>query len=233
MGYNIAIDGPAGAGKSTIAKLVAKELGFIYVDTGAMYRGLAVHFLKKGIVPGEVEKIEAACEDAKVELGYENGVQQVYLNGENITSQLREEAVGNMASVSSVVPEVRKKLVELQQKLARETDVVMDGRDIGTVVLPDADVKVYLTASVETRAKRRFLELQEKGESADLAKIAADIEDRDYRDMHRELSPLKQAEDAILLDTSALNFEEVMREMEKLVEAAKKKQKNPIAVGNF
>ena len=224
MGYNIAIDGPAGAGKSTIAKLVAKELGFIYVDTGAMYRGLAVHFLKKGIVPGEVEKIEAACEDAKVELGYENGVQQVYLNGENITSQLREEAVGNMASVSSVVPEVRKKLVELQQKLARETDVVMDGRDIGTVVLPDADVKVYLTASVETRAKRRFLELQEKGEPADLAKIAADIEDRDYRDMHRELSPLKQAEDAILLDTSALDFEEVMREMEKLVEAAKKKQ---------
>ena len=210
MGYNIAIDGPAGAGKSTIAKLVAKELGFIYVDTGAMYRGLAVHFLKKGIVPGEVEKIEAACEDAKVELGYENGVQQVYLNGENITSQLREEAVGNMASVSSVVPEVRKKLVELQQKLARETDVVMDGRDIGTVVLPDADVKVYLTASVETRAKRRFLELQEKGEPADLAKIAADIEDRDYRDMHRDISPLRQAEDATLVDSSDMTIEQVV-----------------------
>ena len=210
MGYNIAIDGPAGAGKSTIAKLVAKELGFIYVDTGAMYRGLAVHFLKKGIVPGEVEKIEAACEDAKVELGYENGVQQVYLNGENITSQLREEAVGNMASVSSVVPEVRKKLVELQQKLARETDVVMDGRDIGTVVLPDADVKVYLTASVETRAKRRFLELQEKGEPADLAKIAADIEDRDYRDMHRDISPLRQAEDATLVDSSDMTIDQVV-----------------------
>ena len=210
MGYNIAIDGPAGAGKSTIAKLVAKELGFIYVDTGAMYRGLAVHFLKKGIVPGEVEKIEAACEDAKVELGYENGVQQVYLNGENITSQLREEAVGNMASVSSVVPEVRKKLVELQQKLARETNVVMDGRDIGTVVLPDADVKVYLTASVETRAKRRFLELQEKGEPADLAKIAADIEDRDYRDMHRDISPLRQAEDATLVDSSDMTIDQVV-----------------------
>ena len=210
MGYNIAIDGPAGAGKSTIAKLVAKELGFIYVDTGAMYRGLAVHFLKKGIVPGEVEKIEAACEDAKVELGYENGVQQVYLNGENITSQLREEAVGNMASVSSVVPEVRKKLVELQQKLARETDVVMDGRDIGTVVLPDADVKVYLTASVETRSKRRFLELQEKGEPADLAKIAADIEDRDYRDMHRDISPLRQAEDATLVDSSDMTIDQVV-----------------------
>ena len=210
MGYNIAIDGPAGAGKSTIAKLVAKELGFIYVDTGAMYRGLAVHFLKKGIVPGEVEKIEAACEDAKVELGYENGVQQVYLNGENITSQLREEAVGNMASVSSVVPEVRKKLVELQQKLARETDVVMDGRDIGTVVLPDADVKVYLTASVETRAKRRFLELQEKGTVCDLDNIQKDIEERDQRDMNREISPLRQAEDAVLVDSSDLTIEQVV-----------------------
>ena len=167
MGYNIAIDGPAGAGKSTIAKLVAKELGFIYVDTGAMYRGLAVHFLKKGIVPGEVEKIEAAYEDAKVELGYENGVQQVYLNGENITSQLREEAVGNMASVSSAVPAVRAKLLDLQRNLAKEKDVVMDGRDIGTNVLPNANVKVYLTASVECRARRRFKELEGKGEACD------------------------------------------------------------------
>ena len=149
-------------------KLVAKELGFIYVDTGAMYRGLAVHFLKKGIVPGEVEKIEAACKDAKVELGYENGVQQVYLNGENITSQLREEAVGNMASVSSAVPAVRAKLLDLQRNLAKEKDVVMDGRDIGTNVLPNADVKVYLTASVECRAMRRFKELEGKGEACDL-----------------------------------------------------------------
>ena len=224
MGYNIAIDGPAGAGKSTIAKLVAKELGFIYVDTGAMYRGLAVHFLKKGIVPGEVEKIEAACEDAKVELGYENGVQQVYLNGENITSQLREEAVGNMASVSSAVPAVRAKLLDLQRNLAKEKDVVMDGRDIGTAVLPDATLKVYLTASSRVRAGRRYKELTERGESCSLEAIEQDIIERDYRDMHRELSPLKQAEDAILLDTSALDFEEVMREMEKLVEAAKKKQ---------
>ena len=170
MGYNIAIDGPAGAGKSTIAKLVAKELGFIYVDTGAMYRGLAVHFLKKGIVPGEVEKIEAACEDAKVELGYENGVQQVYLNGENITSQLREEAVGNMASVSSAVPAVRAKLLDLQRNLAKEKDVVMDGRD----VLPNANVKVYLTASVECRAMRRFKELEGKGEACDFEQIKQD-----------------------------------------------------------
>ena len=200
MGYNIAIDGPAGAGKSTIAKLVAKELGFIYVDTGAMYRGLAVHFLKKGIVPGEVEKIEAACEDAKVELGYENGVQQVYLNGENITSQLREEAVGNMASISSAVPAVRAKLLNLQRNLAKEKDVVMDGRDIGTNVLPNADVKVYLTASVEG-----------KGEACDFEQIRQDIQERDERDMTREIAPLKQAEDATLIDSSEMGIDDVVK----------------------
>lgn len=211
MGYNIAIDGPAGAGKSTIAKLVAKELGFIYVDTGAMYRGLAVHFLKKGIVPGEVEKIEAACEDVKVELGYENGVQQVYLNGENITSQLREEAVGNMASVSSAVPAVRAKLLNLQRNLAKEKDVVMDGRDIGTNVLPNADVKVYLTASVECRAMRRFKELEEKGEACDFEQIRQDIQERDERDMTREIAPLKQAEDATLIDSSEMGIDDVVK----------------------
>ena len=211
MGYNIAIDGPAGAGKSTIAKLVAKELGFIYVDTGAMYRGLAVHFLKKGIVPGEVEKIEAACEDAKVELGYENGVQQVYLNGENITSQLREEAVGNMASVSSANPEVRAHLLKLQRNLAKEKDVVMDGRDIGTNVLPNADVKVYLTASVECRAMRRFKELEEKGEACDFEQIRQDIQERDERDMTREIAPLKQAEDATLIDSSEMGIDDVVK----------------------
>ncbi len=211
MGYNIAIDGPAGAGKSTIAKLVAKELGFIYVDTGAMYRGLAVHFLKKGIVPGEVEKIEAACEDAKVELGYENGVQQVYLNGENITSQLREEAVGNMASVSSAVPAVRAKLLDLQRNLAKEKDVVMDGRDIGTNVLPNADVKVYLTASVECRAMRRLKELEGKGEACDFEQIRQDIQERDERDMTREIAPLKQAEDATLIDSSEMGIDDVVK----------------------
>lgn len=211
MGYNIAIDGPAGAGKSTIAKLVAKKLGFIYVDTGAMYRGLAVHFLKKGIVPGEVEKIEAACEDVKVELGYENGVQQVYLNGENITSQLREEAVGNMASVSSAVPAVRAKLLDLQRNLAKEKDVVMDGRDIGTNVLPNADVKVYLTASVECRAMRRFKELEEKGEACDFEQIRQDIQERDERDMTREIAPLKQAEDATLIDSSEMGIDDVVK----------------------
>ena len=210
MGYNIAIDGPAGAGKSTIAKLVAKELGFIYVDTGAMYRGLAVHFLKKGIVPGEVEKIEAACEDAKVELGYENGVQQVYLNGENITSQLREEAVGNMASVSSAVPAVRAKLLDLQRNLAKEKDVVMDGRDIGTTILPNAEVKIFLTASAKTRASRRYLELTEKGEACDMDEILKDIVDRDERDMNRAVSPLKKAEDAVLVDSSEMGIDEVV-----------------------
>ena len=209
--FNIAIDGPAGAGKSTIAKLVAKELGFIYVDTGAMYRGLAVHFLKKGIVPGEVEKIEAACEDAKVELGYENGVQQVYLNGENITSQLREEAVGNMASVSSAVPAVRAKLLDLQRNLAKEKDVVMDGRDIGTNVLPNADVKVYLTASVKCRAMRRFKELEGKGEACDYEQIRQDIQERDERDMTREIAPLKQAEDATLIDSSEMGIDDVVK----------------------
>ena len=209
--FNIAIDGPAGAGKSTIAKLVAKELGFIYVDTGAMYRGLAVHFLKKGIVPGEVEKIEAACEDAKVELGYENGVQQVYLNGENITTKLREEAVGNMASVSSAVPAVRAKLLDLQRNLAKEKDVVMDGRDIGTNVLPNADVKVYLTASVECRAMRRFKELEEKGEACDFEQIRQDIQERDERDMTREIAPLKQAEDATLIDSSEMGIDDVVK----------------------
>ena len=220
MGYNIAIDGPAGAGKSTIAKLVAKELGFIYVDTGAMYRGLAVHFLKKGIVPGEVEKIEAACEDAKVELGYENGVQQVYLNGENITGELREEAVGNMASVSSAVPAVRAKLLDLQRNLAKEKDVVMDGRDIGTVVLPDANVKIFLTASSKVRAKRRFDELTAKGEKCDIDAIEKDIIERDHRDMTRETSPLKQADDAVLLDSSDMTIDEVVDRMKQLVKEA-------------
>ena len=152
MGYNIAIDGPAGAGKSTIARRVAAKKGFVYVDTGAMYRGLAVHFIKQGIDPEDPEAVISACESAEVTIGYENGIQQIYLNGENITGMLREEAVGDMASKTSQIPEVRAKLLELQRSLARTKDVVMDGRDIGTSILPDADVKVYLTASVKTRA---------------------------------------------------------------------------------
>ena len=216
MGYNVAIDGPAGAGKSTIAKLVAKEKGYVYVDTGAMYRGLAIHFLENGIEAEEKEKIAEACKDADVTIRYEDGQQQVYLNGKNITAKLREEAVGNMASKSSAIPEVRAKLLELQRELARKEDVIMDGRDIGTCVLPDADVKVFLTASVETRAKRRYDELVEKGVSCDLEEIARDIAERDERDSTREIAPLKQAEDAVLVDSSYMTIEEVVAAIVKL-----------------
>ena len=193
------------------AKLVAKEKGYIYVDTGAMYRGLAVHFLKKGLSGDDKKAVIDACDDAKVTIGYENGIQQIYLNGENITEQLRTEKVGNMASKTSVIPEVRAKLLELQRSLAREKDVIMDGRDIGTNILPDADVKIYLTASVETRAKRRYEELSAKGEHITLEKIMTDIKERDHRDMTREVAPLKQAEDAILVDSSNMTIDEVVR----------------------
>lgn len=210
MAFNIAIDGPAGAGKSTIAKTLAKELGFVYVDTGAMYRAMAYYFLQQGIERDDEAGITAAVDGADVTIRYEDGAQQVLLNGENITGSLRTEQVGNMASATSIYPVVRTKLVALQQKLAKTTDVIMDGRDIGTCVLPDAQVKIYLTASVETRAARRYKELIEKGESADLEKIAADIEERDYRDMHREMSPLRQADDAILVDSSEMSIDEVV-----------------------
>lgn len=210
MGYNVAIDGPAGAGKSTIAKLVAKEKGYIYVDTGAMYRALAIHFLEKGVSSEETDQVVAACKDAEVTIIYEEGVQQVYLNGKNVTGQLRTEEVGNMASKTSAIPEVRAKLLELQRGLARTSDVIMDGRDIGTNILPDADVKIYLTASVETRAKRRFDELTERGESCSLEEIKKDIRERDARDMNREIAPLKQAEDAILVDSSNMGILEVV-----------------------
>lgn len=216
MGYNVAIDGPAGAGKSTVAKRVAKELGFIYVDTGAMYRAMAVYFLKQGLKPEEADKIAEAAKGANVSIAYEEGIQQVYLNGENVTSLLRTEEVGNMASVSSAIKEVRAQIFDLQRELARTKDVVMDGRDIGTNILPNADVKVYLTASVETRANRRYLELQEKGVACDLKEIAHDIEERDTRDMNREIAPLKQADDAVLVDSSDMTIEEVVETIKKL-----------------
>ena len=209
MGYQVAIDGPAGAGKSTIAKLVAKEKGFIYVDKGAMYRALAVYFLDQGIRAEDTDKIIRAVGQAEVKIRYEEGLQQVYLNGVNVTGRLREEAVGNMASKSSAIPEVRAKLLDLQRGLAQEEDVVMDGRDIGTCVLPEADVKVFLTASVETRARRRYDELQEKGVSCDLEEIKADIRERDERDMTRETAPLRQADDAVRIDSSDMTIPEV------------------------
>ena len=208
MGYSVAIDGPAGAGKSTIAKRVAKEKDFIYIDTGAMFRAMAIHFLRCGIAADDHEKISEAVKDVNVTISYVNGEQNVFLNGENVTGQLRTEEVGNMASASSVNGDVRKKLLELQRKLAASANVVMDGRDIGTVVLPDADVKVYLTASVEVRAQRRYKELIENGQEADLEKIKKDIEERDYRDMNRDIAPLRQAEDAILVDSSYMTIDE-------------------------
>ena len=208
--YSIAIDGPAGAGKSTIAKTIAKKLEFIYVDTGAMYRAMAYYFLQHNIDAKDENAIAATCPDVDVTITYENGEQQVLLNGENVNGVIRNEEVGNMASSTSVYPVVRKKLVELQRQLAKSADVIMDGRDIGTCVLPDAQVKIYLTASSATRAKRRYDELTEKGVSCDLAEIEKDIIDRDYRDMHRETSPLRQAEDAVLVDSSEMNIDEVV-----------------------
>ena len=217
MSMNIAIDGPAGAGKSTIAKKLAKKLAFVYVDTGAMYRAMAYYFLQNGIAPDDEQAIAAACPKVDVTIVYENGEQQVLLNGENVNGVIRTEEVGNMASNTSAQPAVRTKLVELQQALAAKSDVIMDGRDIGTVVLPNAQVKIYLTASSMVRARRRYDELTAKGETCDLEKIRQDIEDRDYRDMHRETSPLKQAEDAVLVDTSDMTIEQVIDRIVELI----------------
>ena len=203
--YNIAIDGPAGAGKSTIAKAVSAKLGFVYVDTGAMYRALALFFLRKGIRPDEEDVISEALNEVGVTISYKDGAQQVILNGENVSDMIRTEEVSQMASATSVYLPVREKLVELQKELARNENVIMDGRDIGTCVLPEADLKIYLTAGTAVRAKRRYDELIEK-----------EIKERDYRDMHRENSPLKQAEDAVLVDTSGLTIDEAIGEILKL-----------------
>lgn len=216
---NIAIDGPAGAGKSTIAKRLAKELGYIYVDTGAMYRAMAYYFLKNQISAEDENRIAAACEHVDITIRYQDGEQQVILNGENVNGVIRNEEVGNMASSTSVYPVVRKKLVELQQQLAVKENVIMDGRDIGTVVLPNADVKIYLTASSKVRAKRRYDELTAKGEACDLDQIEQDIIDRDYRDMNRETSPLKQADDAVLLDSSNLDIDGVVEKMKEIIKS--------------
>ena len=220
MGNSIAIDGPAGAGKSTIAKAVAGQLGYIYVDTGAMYRAMALYLIRAGISRDDTAGIEKACEDADISISYENGTQVVLLMGENVNDKIRTEEVGNMASASSVNAKVRQKLVSLQQKLAAEKDVVMDGRDIGTVVLPDSKCKIYLTASSRVRAKRRYDELTAKGEKCDLDRIEADIIERDNRDMTRENSPLRKADDAVLIDCSDMTIDEVKAA---ILEEAKRK----------
>ncbi len=208
MSFQIAIDGPAGAGKSTIARKIAKEKGFIYVDTGAMYRAMALFLIRNKIDPADTAAIAETCVDAEISIRYQDGEQIVLLNGENVNGLIRTEEVGNMASASSANIRVREKLVELQQQLATESDVVMDGRDIGTCVLPKAQVKIFLTADSLIRAKRRYDELVVKGEPCDLKLIEKDIIKRDRQDMTREHSPLKQAEDAVLIDTSAMDIEQ-------------------------
>ncbi|MCR4989492.1 MAG: (d)CMP kinase [Lachnospiraceae bacterium] len=209
MSYQIAIDGPAGAGKSTIAKIVAKKKEYIYVDTGAMYRAMAIHMLRNNIDPEDEDAVSNEAKNADISFGYVEGSQHVYLNGEDVTAYLRTEETGNMASTVSKYAYVRSRLVAIQQDFASKNNVVMDGRDIGTVVLSDADVKVYLTASSAVRAKRRYDELIAKGESADIEKIEADIIDRDRQDMTREVSPLKKADDAVEIDSSYMTIEEV------------------------
>ncbi|SER61187.1 (d)CMP kinase [Lachnobacterium bovis] len=218
MNINVAIDGPAGAGKSTIAKRLAAELSYIYVDTGAMYRAMAYYFMKNGIDSTDKEKIDSVCKDIDITITHKNGEQVVLLNGENVNGLIRQEAVGNMASKVSVYPTVRTKLVDLQRQLAKKENVIMDGRDIGTVVLPDAQVKIYLTASSKTRAQRRFDELCAKGLECDIDVIEKDIIERDKQDMNREVSPLRQAEDAVLLDSSNLDIDGVLSEMKRIID---------------
>lgn len=208
MSFNIAIDGPAGAGKSTVARRAAAMLGFTYVDTGAMYRTIGLYLMRNHVDPADSAALADALGKIKIGMSYADGVQHMSLNGEDVSSEIRTQEVGEMASRSAAVPAVRDKLLSLQQELAASQDVLMDGRDIGTRILPNAQLKIYLTAGALVRARRRFLELEAKGETADIAQIEEEIRSRDYRDMHREIAPLAQAEDAVYLDTSNLTIEE-------------------------
>ena len=214
----IAIDGPAGAGKSTIAKLVAARLGFIYIDTGAMYRAMGLFFDENGQWPTRSDDITALAGKADISIAYKDGVQRIYLNDRDVSDSIRSENAGMSASRVSALPEVREKLVELQRELAKKENVVMDGRDIGTVVLPNATLKIFLTADVGVRAQRRLLQLQAKGEIADIASVEEDLKQRDYNDSTRKASPLKQAQDAVLLDTSNLSIEETADAIIKMAE---------------
>lgn len=218
MSFSVAIDGPAGAGKSTIAKKIAKEKGYIYVDTGAMYRAMALFFIRNNASTEDMNSIEALCKQADITITHEKGEQIVLLNGENVNALIRTEEVGKMASACAVNREVRLKLVELQRQLAGSTNVIMDGRDIGTYVLPNADVKIYLTAGSRIRAERRYKELTQKGVACDINTIEEDIIQRDYQDMNRSMAPLKQADDAIVVDSTQLSIKEVVGKIIKLCE---------------
>ncbi len=218
MSINIAIDGPAGAGKSTIAKSVAKKMGYIYVDTGAMYRAMALYLTRCNVDMNDGEAISRECTKPDISLKYEDGMQQVLLNGENVNGLIRTEEVSRMASVSSANPAVRAALLDIQKKLAQTNNIIMDGRDIGTVVLPNADVKIFLTASSKVRANRRYIEQKAKGIECSLEEIEADIIERDHRDMTRATAPLKQAEDAVLVDSSDMNIDEVIDAICKIIE---------------
>ncbi len=224
--FQVAIDGPAGAGKSTIAKILAADLGFIYVDTGAMYRAMALSCLRNGIDVRDKEAVVGHCEKIEVSLKYKNGEQQVLLNGENVNAYIRTEEVSQATSAISIYEGVREKLLNLQRQLGQEHNVVMDGRDIGTNVLKDAQVKIYLTASVNTRAKRRYEELVKRGIECNLKEIEEDIKKRDYRDMHREIAPLKQAEQAVYLDSSELAIEQVVGKIREMIEDRKSYEGN-------
>ena len=206
--FSVAIDGPAGAGKSTIAKKAAEELGYIYVDTGALYRSVGLACLRKGTDPADKDGVVAVTKEISVQLKYVDGQQRVLLSGEDVSDDIRKEEVSMAASLVSKIPEVRAFLLDLQRKLAVTNNIIMDGRDIGTVVLPDADVKIFLTASAESRAKRRTIQLREKGEEADEQAILRDIIQRDYQDTHRETAPLKAADDAELIDTTEMTLTE-------------------------
>ena len=215
---SIAIDGPAGAGKSSIAKALSKRLGYIYIDTGAMYRAVALFFVENNVSDGTDSRIESLLDKLEISIKYEDGAQKVILNGEDVTDKLRLEEIGKLASKFSAIGSVREKLVALQRKLAQKENVVMDGRDIGTVVLPNADLKIYLSASSKVRAKRRYLELLEKGQTdLDINEIEDEIIKRDEADMNREISPLKQADDAYYLDSSDMTLEEVVSKILSMV----------------
>ena len=214
---SIAIDGPSGAGKSTLAKRLAKELGYIYVDTGAMYRSIGLYALRRGVDPKNADAVQALLPDIQLGIQLQDGTQHVYLNGEDVSTDIRAEAVGMAASAVSAHPAVRAFLLDTQRNLAKGQNILMDGRDIGTVVLPDATVKIFLTASPEARAERRRKELEEKGQPADFATVLADIQQRDYQDTHRAVAPLKQAQDAVLVDSSDIDFEQTFALLKKTI----------------